>query len=295
MIVLAIVIPLLTLAAVVMILAVYKRKEVRGAAGRLSRAARRADEAARSESYEASGAASTADPSAPPQLSGREVERAAVLARRAAEEPPPPPADLVPWSPPDEEAVGVSRRQFLNRSVVGFMVVGLSGFGASMLAFLWPPFVTGFGAVVNAGNVDELKSQIRDENGFLKVPEGRMWITEYPESALPKAREVYSPDVLAGMEAGLVALYWKCPHLGCTVPSCISSQWFECPCHGSKYNQVGEKRGGPAPRGMDHFATSVNERGEFLVNTGKIIPGRQVGTDTTRQEAQGPNCIGQAE
>lgn len=294
MIVLAIVIPLLTLAAIVMILAVYKRKEVRGASGRLSRAARRADAAARSESYEA-GDAATADPAAPPQLSGREVERAAVLARRAAEEPPPPPADLVPWSPPDEEAVGVSRRQFLNRSVVGFMVVGLSGFGASMLAFLWPPFVTGFGAVVNAGNVDELKSQIRDENGFLKVPEGRMWITEYPESALPKAREVYSPDVLAGMEAGLVALYWKCPHLGCTVPSCISSQWFECPCHGSKYNQVGEKRGGPAPRGMDHFATSVNERGEFLVNTGKIIPGRQVGTDTTRQEAQGPNCIGQAE
>ena len=122
-----------------------------------------------------------------------------------------------------------------------------------------------------------------------------MWITEYPESALPKAREVYSPDVLAGMEAGLVALYWKCPHLGCTVPSCVSSQWFECPCHGSKYNQVGEKRGGPAPRGMDHFATSVNDRGEFLINTGKIIPGRQVGTDTTRQEAQGPNCIGQAE
>ena len=290
MIVLAIVIPLLTLAAVVMILAVYKRKEVRGASTRLSRAARRADEAARSESYETSD-----DPAAPPPLSGREVERAAVLARRTAEEPSAPPADLVPWSPPDDEAVGVSRRQFLNRSVVGFMLVGLSGFGASMLAFLWPPFVTGFGAVVNAGKVEELKSQVRDENGFLKVPEGRMWITEYPESALPKAREVYSPDVLAGMEAGLVALYWKCPHLGCTVPSCISSQWFECPCHGSKYNQVGEKRGGPAPRGMDHFATSVNERGEFLVNTGKIIPGRQVGTDTTRQEAQGPNCIGQAE
>ena len=292
MIVLAIVIPLLTLAAVVMILAVYKRKEVRGAATRLSRAARRSDAAARAAGEDADD---VSDAAPLPAITGREVERAAVLARREAAQPPAPPADLEPWTPPDEEAVGVSRRQFLNRSIVGFMVVGLSGFGASMLAFLWPPFVTGFGSVVNAGKVDELKSQIRDENGFLKVPEGRMWITEYPESALPKAREVYSPDVLAGMEAGLVALYWKCPHLGCTVPSCVSSQWFECPCHGSKYNQVGEKRGGPAPRGMDHFATSVNDRGEFLVNTGKIIPGRQVGTDTTRQEAQGPNCIGQAE
>ncbi len=280
MIVLAIVIPLLTVAAVILILAVYQRRDTRRAS-RPRGASRRSRKAA--------------SPTGAP-LSGREVERAAVLARRAADEPPAvaPPAEA-PWVKPDEEAIGVSRRQFLNRSIVGFMTLGLSGFGASMLAFLWPPFVTGFGSVVNAGKVDEIKTQVRGENGFLKVPEGRMWITEYPESALPEAREVYSRDVLGGMESGLVALYWKCPHLGCTVPSCVSSQWFECPCHGSKYNQVGEKRGGPAPRGMDHFATSVNERGEFLVNTGKIIPGRPVGTDTTRQEAQGPNCIGQAE
>ncbi len=36
------------------------------------------------------------------------------------------------------------------------------------------------------------------------------------------------------MEAGLVALYQKCPHLGCRVPNCSSSQWFECPCRGSR-------------------------------------------------------------
>ena len=69
------------------------------------------------------------------------------------------------------------------------------------------------------------------------------------------AQAVYgeSPSVLAGMEEGFVALYQKCPHLGCRVPWCQTSQWFECPCHGSKYNRVGEKKGGPAPRGMDRF------------------------------------------
>ena len=36
------------------------------------------------------------------------------------------------------------------------------------------------------------------------------------------------------MEAGVVALYQKCVHLGCRVPWCTSSQWFECPCHGSQ-------------------------------------------------------------
>ena len=34
-------------------------------------------------------------------------------------------------------------------------------------------------------------------------------------------------------------LYQRCVHLGCRVPFCASSKWFECPCHGSKYNFAG--------------------------------------------------------
>ncbi|MCY3786931.1 MAG: Rieske 2Fe-2S domain-containing protein [bacterium] len=285
MTVLAIVIPVLAAAGAILLVAAYRRREVRSVTGRLSRRTRLRDRLGRRPAAGEAG---------PP--TGREVERAAVLARRAAEDlpVPVPEPDDEPWSAPDPEAVGVTRRQFLNRSIVGFMGLSLTGFGAAVLGFLWPPFVTGFGAVLNIGTVESLKTQVRDEDGFLKLPEGRMWVTEYPEGALAKAREVYSPAVLRGMEAGLVALYWKCPHLGCTVPECVSSQWFECPCHGSKYNQVGEKRGGPAPRGMDHFATSVNDRGEFLVDTGKIIQGSPIGTNTTNQEAQGAHCIGEA-
>ena len=63
----------------------------------------------------------------------------------------------------------------------------------------------------------------------------------------------YTPPILAGMEKGFVFLYQKCVHLGCRVPNCVTSQWFECPCHGSQYNRVGEKKGGPAPRGLDRF------------------------------------------
>ena len=113
-------------------------------------------------------------------------------------------------------------------------------------------------------------------------------------AALPKAEQVYSAPELTGMEAGLVALYQKCPHLGCRVPECVTSQWFECPCHGSQYNRVGEKRGGPAPRGMDRFAMSVSADGVLTVDTGTIIQGPPIGTNTTGQEAEGPNCIGQS-
>ena len=87
-----------------------------------------------------------------------------------------------------------------------------------------------------------------------------MWVTHYPAAALGAARGVYSPPELEGMEAGYTALYQKCVHLGCRVPQCLTSQWFECQCHGSQYNRNGEKKGGPAPRGLDRFPLTVVER-----------------------------------
>jgi cytochrome b6-f complex iron-sulfur subunit len=196
----------------------------------------------------------------------------------------------VAWVPPDADAIGVNRRQFLNRSIVGSFVFAISSFGTAVIAFLWPPAGGGFGSKIRVGNVTDLKAEIEANGGFLYKPEGRMWVTEYPVGAVAKAKAVYSPAELAGMEAGVVALYQKCPHLGCRVPDCKSSQWFECPCHGSQYNQVGEKRGGPAPRGMDRFAMSVD--GNVLtVDTGTIIQGPPIGVNTTGQEAEGPHCI----
>lgn len=297
--ILAIVIPVLALLALAMLFAALRRRDSRRAIGKLSRETRqrdrsRAESAAADASEAGAGDLAVAPDSAIPTAAS--AEQRAVRTWRGDDST----AEVVEaevvsdWTPPDPEAVGVTRRQFLNRSIIGFMGLSISGFGAAMIAQLWPAFVTGFGAVINAGTVDDIKDQIRDNNGFLKLSNGRMWITEYPESAIEKAREVYSPGELAGMEQGLVALYWKCPHLGCTVPECVSSQWFECPCHGSQYNRVGEKRGGPAPRGMDRFSMSVNDNGELLVDTGSIIQGPPIGTNTTGQEAEGPNCIGQA-
>jgi len=78
-------------------------------------------------------------------------------------------------------------------------------------------------------------------------------------------------------------------HLGCRVPWCQSSQWFECPCHGSKYSRVGEKKGGPAPRGLDRFALSV-AGGIIAVDTKTVYVGPPIGTDTTGQGLEGPHC-----
>jgi len=145
---------------------------------------------------------------------------------------------------------------------------------------------------IRVGNVDEVLAKISANKGFLYSAEGRMWMTAYPKSAVDKAKAVYPAPVLPSLEAGVAVLYQKCPHLGCRVPECKTSQWFECPCHGSQYNRNGEKKGGPAPRGMDRFPGSLDPRGNLVINTGQIVQGPPIGTNTTGQEAEGPHCIG---
>ncbi len=275
--------------AVLAVLAAVRRRQSDEAIGMLSRETRSRDKSSTLLS-------STAAPS------GREVERAAARARNEAAVAVRVPGPPVPYVPPDPETIGVSRRQFFNRTIVMLMSLSLTAFGVACIAFLWPQGASGFGSKIKVGLVSDLLSEIRDNAGFLYKPEGRMWLTEYPNGAIEKAAAAYTPGELAGMtagqqlglDAGIVALYQKCPHLGCRVPNCVTSQWFECPCHGSRYNQVGEKRAGPAPRGMDRFATEIAADGSLIVDTGTIIQGPPIGTNTTGQEAEGPACIGQA-
>jgi len=268
-------------------LTLARRSDVRGA-GALSAETVRRDAAARGETTVDVGASS-----------GAEVEAEAVEARRSVGVGLAPVSDdtgLAPWTPPDEEAMGVSRRQFFNRATIGLMAAGIGTFSAaSFVAFLWPTKTGGFGGKVPVGRLDDIRAGIRTGNGFFYAPEARAWITEYPADAIPKAEEAYSASLMSGINQGFIASYQKCPHLGCRVPDCVSSQWFECGCHGSQYNRVGEKKGGPAPRGMDHFPLEFSSAGEVTVDTGTIVQGAPIGTNTTGQEAEGPHCVGAAD
>ncbi|MBI5288470.1 MAG: Rieske 2Fe-2S domain-containing protein, partial [Chloroflexi bacterium] len=85
-------------------------------------------------------------------------------------------------------------------------------------------------------------------------------------------------------EGAIVALYHKCPHLGCTLTrrteySFTDSRnketyqgWFRCPCHGSTYSVSGFRVFGPAPRSMDTFELTI-DNGNITVDTGKIKQG----------------------
>ena len=50
------------------------------------------------------------------------------------------------------------------------------------------------------------------------------------------------------------------------------------------------EEGRPAPRGLDRFATR-SSGGVLTVDTGTVIQGPPIGTNTTGQEAEGPHCV----
>ena len=197
----------------------------------------------------------------------------------------------VEYVPVEEEELGLTRRQFFNRGILAGLGIFVAGMGAAMLGFLWPGSAGGFGAKIVVGSEDDAKQQFDKKQPFYNAA-ARTYIQPYPKEDIAKAKKVYDPRIVAGMAQGYVALYQKCVHLGCRVPWCESSQWFECPCHGSKYNRVGEKKGGPAPRGLDRFVLQVSG-GQITVDTAasSLVQGPPIGTDTTGQTAEGAPCV----
>ena len=75
--------------------------------------------------------------------------------------------------------------------------------------------------------------------------------------------------------ADLLALWRKCPHLGCLVPApCESVVRYQCRCHQSTYNILGEKMfKGPAERGLDRFAVLIEDDGMIVIDTAQYTQG----------------------
>jgi cytochrome b6-f complex iron-sulfur subunit len=180
------------------------------------------------------------------------------------------------------------RRGFLGRMLGFGFSIALLDFGVVTVGFLWPNLKGGFGAKITLPqSAADILKQIRDTRQPFFNPNGRFYLVPYPHSDDPN-----NPYVKAGVTAGgLMALYQRCVHLGCRVPYCITSQWFECPCHGSKYNRAGEYKLGPAPRGLDRMVMEISGAGIVTVDSGNIVTGPPRGTNTTGQEKEGAFCV----
>ncbi len=143
----------------------------------------------------------------------------------------------------------VQRRTFVRNAALGAVGSVLALTGAAFGALLWPNKTGAFGSTLTVSAAD------------------------VPPVAGEPYRNIAGKFYLMHTPDGLMALYTKCPHLGCTVPWVgppDASNAFQCPCHGSMFNYAGELTGGPAPRPMDYMAVTVDPDGNVLVDTGDI-------------------------
>ncbi len=142
----------------------------------------------------------------------------------------------------------VSRRSLLGiLGFIGFAVSGLFGTIINGL-FLKPEVNYGPRTIFTAGRPDDYKvgtTQIfEDERVF----------------------------VMKGKE-GLAAISLTCTHLRCTVKT--STLGFECPCHGSKFDELGNVTSGPAPEPLPWYKVSVSPSGELEIDkTVKVDSGK---------------------
>ncbi len=181
----------------------------------------------------------------------------------------------------------VTRRDFFRRSLITSLLVFGAQFGAMTIAFLWPNLKGGFGSLIDAGKIEDIKAAITDTQGQpFYFGAGRFYIVAYDGTP---TKDVNYEELLVAAQ-GIMPLYQRCVHLGCRVPYCATSSWFECPCHGSKYNGAGEYQLGPAPRGMDRFKVTVDSSGTVMVDTSEIVLGPPRGTNTI-SPSHGPFCV----
>jgi cytochrome b6-f complex iron-sulfur subunit len=185
----------------------------------------------------------------------------------------------------------MSRRGFLRKILwagAGLLTIEFIG---GTVNFLWPNVRSGLGGKFTIGKASDIAGTqptwtTGQPFGFAKA---RVFFVNVPAA---ESLVDGSNQTVADPGANVLALYRKCPHLGCQIPPlCEKSHWFECLCHGSKYTIIGEKRAGPAPRGMDRFTVTLTD-GVYGIDTSSIITGPPIGTATfdPRNTADIPHC-----
>src|SRR5688572_30078302 len=177
----------------------------------------------------------------------------------------------------DDPVQGISRRTLLRRSIGLGFALWLTEVGAGSIGFLWNA-VGGQRAKVRIGTIEQIAGiapALPFYGGFpMYVQAARAFVVLVDPA---DARFRPGVDEKGDGTLNVRALSQVCPHLGCRPNPCIEDFWFHCPCHQSRYDRLGIKAAGelfgPAPRGLDRYATEVDAAGVLFVDTGRITLG----------------------
>jgi cytochrome b6-f complex iron-sulfur subunit len=130
----------------------------------------------------------------------------------------------------------ISRRRLMAYAWIGAAVVLIGELIGGTLAFLWPR-----------------RRQATGENVFIA---GK--VTDFKVGEVVPFRKEKTFIVRA--EGGFLAISAVCTHLHCIVNWNQILERFECPCHGAKFNQMGEVLEGPPPRPLDLYKLQIAAR-----------------------------------
>ena len=172
---------------------------------------------------------------------------------------------------------GMSRRTLIRRSIgagVGLLLLESTG---GLLGFLWPNLSRGFGGTIELGDMTAVAGNPAVQGLTLQDGAPAYYSLARTYVQLIDPARGFSDGASSdgsGATTNVMTLYQRCPHLGCKPNFCTSNFWFECPCHGSRYDRLGIKvrELGPAPRSLDRFAHTI-EGGVLTVDTSRLTLG----------------------
>ena len=132
------------------------------------------------------------------------------------------------------------RRSFLNILWIILGGVALAEFVALAFAFLRPRKLKASGedtdSIITAGAVERFTP-----NSVTAFVRGKFYLARLEDG-------------------GFLALSRTCTHLGCSVPWIEKEMKFACPCHGSAFDITGNVIEAPAPRALDIYPISIENK-----------------------------------
>jgi|SRR5215470_5852227 len=141
----------------------------------------------------------------------------------------------------------INRREFFVKLGLGSLGIATAGTAVFAYQFLSPNVLYEPSPTVNAGK-----------------PES------YPLDSV--TLDVNSGIYIIHSKEGFFSLSAVCTHLGCLTAWKPEFGMIACPCHGSKFQQSGEKIEGPAPKPLPWKRMWVSDDGDLMVDRSTDIP-----------------------
>ncbi len=137
----------------------------------------------------------------------------------------------------------VSRRDFLGISLKALGGLAAVELGAAGILFLRSRSIGGeFGGIMTVGKIEEFTP-----GSVMEVDDGNFYL-------------------ICTEDSGFLAVYRRCPHLGCTVRWMENEQKFLCPCHSATFTKTGDFNNKLVARALDYFPV-IFDKGMVKVDT----------------------------